>query len=443
MTGLTRLLAVGPRHGAARPPRGPLPGTDRIEKGVAEILSRWPDVVASPPEDLDETISEFNGRLVSDDWTDVSIPRALSVAMALYAPERRNQPEGRALRNFFADQIRTQPAGRFVDGMVGVYLASFAPGALHCHTLAAALDTRRDEIGGRWRRLLAALPELLDPEAAPAAAVSRIVDTPDPHAALVALGLRAPHGTGIGDAIHAALLAALAPQLDTRPAIDRLFAWLAPARGALRTEGACEAIEALLAPWADRDPGDVLRSHLAETLIRHYQDPRVMPGGAWTGMRPDRLDILLRWLTREDMQFFCDVVTLTQDSHMWPPRRDFWLRLYDEGRIHAAWVAFSDSAAVLARRRLSPEGEGALGRFGRQTAGGRRANTSLLVMRIGRHVVVDGCHNYMTHIFDAEAPEAPRLYRAEYDCEAIRRDSDLHRAHSHIGHWADWVERHI
>ena len=268
-------------------------------------------------------------------------------------------------------------------------------------------------------------------------------DQPAHHAALVALGLRAPHGTGIGDAIHAALLAALAPQLDTRPAIDRLFAWLAPARGALRTEGACEAIEALLAPWADRDPGDVLRSHLAETLIRHYQDPRVMPGGAWTGMRPDRLDILLRWLTREDMQFFCDVVTLTQDSHMWPPRRDFWLRLYDEGRIHAAWVAFSDSAAVLARRRLSPEGEGALGRFGRQTAGGRRANTSLLVMRIGRHVVVDGCHNYMTHIFDAEAPEAPRLYRAEYDCEAIRRDSDLHRAHSHIGHWADWVERHI
>lgn len=55
----------------------------------------------------------------------------------------------------------------------------------------------------------------------------------------------------------------------------------------------------------------------------------------------EHLAILMRWLTGENIRFFLDVVSAVETSHMWEPRRKFWLSLYNQERIDAAWVAFS------------------------------------------------------------------------------------------------------
>ena len=61
----------------------------------------------------------------------------------------------------------------------------------------------------------------------------------------------------------------------------------------------------------------------------------------------------MRWLTGQNIRFFLDVVSHVETSHMWAPRRKFWLGLYEQRRIDAAWVAFSRKAAEFAAARLS------------------------------------------------------------------------------------------
>jgi hypothetical protein len=152
------------------------------------------------------------------------------------------------------------------------------------------------------------------------------------------------------------------------------------------------------------------------------------------------MTVILRWLTGENIRFFLDVVSEVEDSHMWVPRRKFWLGLHERGRIDAAWVAFSDSAAKEAKRR-GAGGKGTL-RFGVQTAGYGRANTSLLILKIGRKIVVEGSHSYKVHIFDESNQRAPTLYQWRYDCEAVRVIPGSN-VKSHNGDWQSWVLEHI
>lgn len=153
------------------------------------------------------------------------------------------------------------------------------------------------------------------------------------------------------------------------------------------------------------------------------------------------MDTFLRWLTGENIRFFLDVVSEVEDSHMWAPRRRFWLGLHEQGRIDAAWVAFDDAGAQLAHRRVSRRSDGATKSYGRQTAAGR-ATTSLLVMKIGRKIVVEGSHSYKIHIFDESSANAPRLYLDGYDCERIRHlPGALTKAHQR--HWEGWVLENI
>lgn len=127
---------------------------------------------------------------------------------------------------------------------------------------------------------------------------------------------------------------------------------------------------------------------------------------------------------------------------MWPPRRDFWLKLHDQGRISEAWVAFGRESRDYARTHLVREGATNIAtRFAAQLD--RGGSTSLLIMRIGGKIVVDGCHSYKTHVFDASDPKAPKLYLSKYYCDSIRHVSRLSQSHLSIASWQTWVLRQI
>ena len=64
-------------------------------------------------------------------------------------------------------------------------------------------------------------------------------------------------------------------------------------------------------------------------------------------------------------------------------------------------------------------------------------------MRIGNKIVIDGCHSYKTHIFNAHDGNAPKLYQWTYHCDDIMRRSPLSKAHRPIPHGQLWVEQHI
>lgn len=259
-----------------------------------------------------------------------------------------------------------------------------------------------------------------------------------PFAGLKALALSQPRAPGIADATHLGFVALVASRLDQAGKVARLKGWLVPEGAALREAGAREAIEALLRPWAHGSPPGGLRR---DRRVDRGAQPR--PPGAsgrrLVGFDADLKAVLFRWLTEADMRFFCDVVTATQDSHVWAPRRNYWLRLLREKRIEAAWVAFCPAAEDYARRRLTRQGSAAAGRrFGRQDAGGGRADASLLIMRIGGKTVVDGCHSYRTHTFEvddrsAQAVRAILRLRRDRARLAQRQVSHLHPVVDRLG----------
>lgn len=429
------------RIGALR--RRALPPLVQIRRSVDGIVSRWPDVMRTPEDrDRDKLARDMLARVTKWNWEDITTQRVISAAVAVFDVERRTRPDLAPVHDFYLAEIATREPGAFLDGMVGVYIDSFAPEADHTRRLAKALGQRSSELAGRGARLKDALPALFRPDAAPQELARIMLEAEDPYARLQQIGLNSPHSSGLAKAAHTAFVKRLTPDLEKPEARQKLFHWLTPENGPTLQTGAGPAVEALLSVWRDRTPPDALRNELSEAIIAAWGDPRLHAGGIWAGFDPLLKAVLLRWLTHQDMKFFCDMVTATQDSHMWPPRRDFWLRLYEDKMIDEAWVAFGSQARRYAQANLVRSGKTDMNRrFGRQLD--RGGSTSLLIMRIGNKIVVDGCHSYKTHIFRIDDKRAPKLYQREYYCDDIMRVSRNAKPHNSIQNWSQWVLKHV
>jgi hypothetical protein len=420
-----------------------LPDLKILEARKERILSRWPDVVATPPEkDRERLVQEMRRRLEDEQWDETPMSLVTSAARALFDLQRRERPDLAGLRQFYYDEIGASTRRSFLDAMLSVYLVSYKPGTTHTRSLASALDSAWSRIGARWRQLRENIPELLDPDRAPKAVAAKMRGMEDCWRGLQALGLRTPHAPGLMDHAHLAFVQLMRPSLNRRVALEQLFGWLKPEGQQARMSGAAEAITAVLEPWLSQEPRPDEITFITETLQGLYGDPRVHGGGAWAGVPPGHLAVLMRWLTGENIRFFLDVVSAVEENHMWEPRRRFWLSLHEQKRIDAAWVAFSDSGVRHATRLLNTRSSRNTLGFGRQTAGGSRVDTSLLILKIGRKIVVEGSHSYKVHIFKESDLRAPKLYRQTYDCEAIRLIGGA-EARSHIGDWQGWVRERI
>lgn len=420
-----------------------LPTLNRLISTTDRIMSRWPDAVRNPPErDREKLVQEVRERLDANNWRGAKMYLVTSAARALFDEERRDRLDLASLRQFYFEEIEVSTKSGFLGAMFSVYLTTYAPGSSHSRRLAMALTAAAGRLGARWTQLVAAVPGILDATHAHEEVAEFMLSMDDPWNELKQIGLRKPHDTGLMTQAHLAFVELLRPGLKYRGEMERLISWLKPEQQEAKVSGASEAIEALLGHWINQaPPPDDLR-YLTETLVSLYGDPRVLRGGAWTGVSESAMAVFMRWLTGENIRFFLDIVSAVEDSHMWEPRRKFWLGLHRLGRIDAAWVAFSDKGADEARRRTGGSRSATRPGYGRQIAGGSRWNTSLLILQIGRKIVVEGSHNYMVHIFDKSNPSCPSLYQREYDCEKIRVTPGA-KAKAHLGHWEGWVLENV
>jgi hypothetical protein len=426
---ITRLIRFSPPA---------VPELRYIETAVQRVHERWPDVAVNVnPREREALAVRLRDRVAKDDWENARISFVLAAASAVFDPERRDRADLAQARSFLIEELRASRSETFLSGLFAVYLESYVANGAHTRSVASAIDAARGRMSPSVRGLLQEVPELLDAADGPRLLASRMVRMTDPFLELSRAGLRNPHGPGFMERVHEVLSALVAPELTGRTRIDWYIDWIRPPGREARTIGAERAIEALTSPWINTAPSDLLRSHLVEALIEMYGDPRIRSGGVWAGVGRAHMEVIHRWLTREDMRFFTGVVDAAQKDAMWPPRRDFWLKLFDEKRIDAAWVAFSSQAADYARAHLMREdARNADSRFGFQRA---RQNTSLLIMKIGNKIMVDGCHSYKTHVFDQDDPMAPKLFQEGYDCDEIMRASPESKPHNSIDSWQRWV----
>ena len=227
-----------------------------------------------------------------------------------------------------------------------------------------------------------------------------------------------------------------------------LFEWLKPPKQLqAKSFAAGEAISAILKHWEQSTPTQEYITFLTENLVGLYGDPRLNPGGAWPNVPHSLLAVFIRWLTGEDIRFFMDVVSAVEvnarDGHMWEPRREFWLKLYEQKRIQNAWVAFSNDAATYAKR-LRKRKNNNVAEFGYQMAGGYRKETSLLILEIGNKIIIEGSHSYKVRIFNKENINTPKLFRPKYDCDYIVGLTPIVAfTHDQHGKWKNRVEEHI
>lgn len=422
-----------------------LPHLNALQSSVERVLQRWPDTVTAPqPKEREQIAQDMLRRVKNWNWEEdkLNTQHTTSAALAVFDAERCEREDLSQVRDFYISEIEVSPPGPFLDAMLQVYIDSFSAKMSHTQRLAQALVGRAIDIGPRHRRLLTAVPDLLRVKDAPKVLASIMLEADDPFRAIKKLGLRSPHGAGLMQAANDGFIRGIAKKLGNAQERQRLFNWLIPKGGSVLETGAGPAIEATVAIWRNKTPPDELRQELTETIIGAYNDPRLHRGGIWSAFDPELKQIFLRWLTSQDMKYFCDMVTATHHSHMWEPRRNFWLQLDEDERILEAWVAFGASAERYARQNLvRKEGQIKGKQFGSQLD--RGGSTSLLIMRIGNKIVVDGCHNYKTHIFRHDDPRAPKLYQSRYYCDDIMHSSRRSQRHWTIAAWTQWVEKHV
>ncbi len=145
------------------------------------------------------------------------------------------------------------------------------------------------------------------------------------------------------------------------------------------------------------------------------------------------------------MEAFIEIVSKAEAGgthrEQWAKRRQFWMGMYQQGRIDEAWVALTDSARKIAEQIFAETGDESYRSYGRQV--GSRKDTCLLIMRVGRRTVVEGSHNFRVHLFEDGDAGAPVLYASEYDiADFILPDPDPN-ARAHVGNWEDWVREKI
>ena len=418
----------------------PVPSLERMDRNVRAILDRYDRPKTLAEQDAEKLFAELSRRIREDDWRKVSMNHVVRVADLLFSARYRDRMDWAALRNFVTAEIMASTKHGFLNPMLRIYIDTFVPGAAHSRALALALRTARPVLEkGRWSKLIASLPELFNPEIAAQNLAKRMLDMPDPWAGLRELGIRHPHGPSLVDAAHLHYLAALAPRLDQRASVESLFAWLKPAGQSAKVVGSAEAITALLRPWMQRAPSKQLQELLVNQISELYGHPKVNRQATWNQVDPAVEALFLRWITGADIRFLFKTLAEVERNHMWVDREAFWWTLYEQGRIDEVWIAFNESGYRAAMSKLPEADRHIARRFGRQIG---EKDKSLLIMRIGDKIVIEGTFNFKVHVFKATSAKAPKLFQPKYDVADIRNltgsDTKMHH-----GDWPSWVRQQI
>ena len=421
-----------------------LPNVNYVDASINRIFDRWPDVnPGEREEDQEKILKDLLNCLRNGEWLNVKMSFVILGFDIAFLPKYKNRSDVEEIINFALEELEATSKPSIVNALMRIYSSTFSLKSKNTNELGERLKAKSDLFNQKWKNILRYFPNYLVSDKAPESIADFMASTSNAWASLKRAGINDPFAAGIMDYVHEAYVKQLAPRLHEMTAIEELFEWLIPELGKHKTRGNVIVVEALLNPWLHKTPPEELRQYITENLISLYDDPRIRPE-RWTAIEDRYKEILFNWLTKEDLRFFTSVVDSAQKDPMWGKRRDFWLKLYDEGLIDQAWVAFCPSAERFARQNLTSGRIGlSANRFARQIG---RSDTSVLILKIGSKIFVDGCQNYSTHVWNVSDPVAPRLFKSEYDCDLdLRVKSPFRRgkSHSSIPSWSSWVREKI
>ncbi len=414
------------------------PSFEILSRNIRRVLDRFDVSPAIPERDPERLFADMSRRIRENDWHKLPMSFVTRVANLVFSVAHRLREDLAELRLFLIKEIGFSTRPGFLGPMMRIYIESYEPGAEHTRALATVLKASRTRLGARWQELILNVPNLFNPTKAPNVLASLMDQMDDPWHGLRSLGLRQPHGPGLMDVAHEAYLKLIEKNLNERGQIERLLSWLKPDGQTQRQIGAGQAIDAMLKVWAGQDPPKDVKDMLVDRITDLYGHPRVNRNAVWNEVAPNNEATFLRWLMGADIRFLFKVLTEVERGHMWADREAFWWTLYEQGRIDEVWIAFNRDGYNAAMNKLPEETRQDGRRFAKQV--GER-DKSLLLMRIGNQIIVEGTFSFMIRAFDPEKRGVPRLYEPVYDVDIIRNSGRPLWEQKHVGNWQDHVLR--
>ncbi|MFD2677012.1 EH signature domain-containing protein [Camelimonas lactis] len=412
-----------------------LPNFKELNKTLQRVSERYDQPRKKPLQHARQYLDEFAQKLDTADWRATPLSFVTQVASFAFDRTFRGVEQYENIRRFMIREAEVSTRSSFLSALVDVYIESFEPGAKHTSLLSRALYDARDRNAPRWRKLFDAVPDFLLHDKAVNQLAALMQQMDDPWHGLRALGLRQPHAPGLMDHVHAAFVRGARKTCEGPEGVKRMLGWLKPPGHAVRRVGAGDAINVMLSPWTGPDCPSEISTLLIDNLTAYYGHPRVGRDAVWNEVDPELERMFMRWLVHADFRFLFRILREVEPSHMFPDREAFWLTELEAGRVQELWVAFRPEGYRLAQQRL-PDGGREAGRFALLKGGGPR---SLLFMRVGEDIVVEGTHSFPICFFNATSRRAPRLYQPQYHLDLLQRPEDSTR--DSIAHQGGWERK--
>jgi EH_Signature domain len=406
------------------------------------ISQRWPDITIPQSAELTQLATEYENRVARSDWSN-SLQRDVATLMRATSSGRlAAYPQ---LAEFLMREAAVTSSKSLLAALCEGYLDGWRPGSTLTKNIASAISKRIPDMPARWSRLFDDCPELGDWEIGHTKLADRMTQSEDPYSWLLDRGFRTPHGLGFSAAVQDEFLNVL-PRLTEQRDAEQLMHWVVPKTGLkLEGEALVRCLRMLLDPWIMDVPTDNLKRRLIDWLVRNFGDPRFQQPEIWNRIGQDYRAVMMRWLAGDSIRAFMDIISAVEPRETWRKRRVFWMSLFEAKVIEEAWVALHPFAATLAERKYAETGDASFKAYGKQN-GSRKKDTSLLIMRAGNRLIVEGSQNYRVHVFDEGFPGRPRLYEPEYrDEEITLPGDDKHNTNWHdtADHWCNWVKRRL
>jgi hypothetical protein len=346
----------------------------------------------------------------------------------------------------YLDGLRSIRSRIAVKRLIHSYCVHFDPGLEAIRRIGAFLHENIGTIGGRWE-----WPErhrrhkLFDPIQAPTAVAGVTLRSADPRRELEIVGLRGQlAASGLAAHVFLSALKSIEGALRRNPSsevVDRAISWVRtdhPPMHFWAHRGAFA--NALLLPWADREPNGDIRHKIQTFLLDNLNDPRI-DGSGWLGISDAAREVIIRWIAQATLEQFLKVVDRVAPKHQWDYRRAFWNAYIQKGFVDNAWVAFATHGAQVAQQIANDAEDKLMRRFA--TLGGAAADQAVLLLSIGDLVIADWSHNGRLRIWRRANAIAPKLSAKSYFAGELRSASDFDAVHLPPDGWQARTEGYI
>ena len=371
-------------------------------------------------EDLIERLKEFEKRLEDRHWKGVYWRDVSSLAQALFKSPEAHKSDWKKVRNFFLEILEKTDEQSFIKSCFDGYVMGFSEDSKLTNVLAGCFRKNK----ARSVKSIEEFAEdfsVFDPVGLPRRIAQKLNEEENPYAVARSFEITSPDMPGLFSKVFQELLDIFESDLNQQDinTFKKITSWVNPEPEKIINQVRVEAVEAMLGPFINNPPRDGLKDYLLKFLLTNFGDPRTRTD-FWPAIEEKFRKVLFRWLAGETIKDFFDIMSYTEDSEMWPSRKEFWTELYDEGWIEDAWPILNKVGAQRANNIAKDTDKLTFKQHGKISNAGDDPK-SYFVLKVKNCTVVEGTHSFAMRIFDRNNEFAPQLYNEDYQTHQFKR----------------------